>query len=105
MQQFHGRPAGRDRKEEITRVNAPQDRQSQQDRRNSGEPAKFNNRSERQRISWENDLYERQSIWSMNDIKDQYIDLTEKASYQGDDGSTSRARLAESDDLHSGVLG
>ena len=62
MQQFNGRPASRDRKEEMTRVNAPMERQAQQDRRSSGEPAKFNTRSERQRISWENDLYERQSI-------------------------------------------
>lgn len=62
MQQFHGRPTGRDRKEEITRVNAPVGRQSGQDRRSSGEPAKFNTRSERRRIGWENDLYERQSI-------------------------------------------
>lgn len=62
MQQFHSRPAGRARKEDMTRVNAPMERQQQQDRRSSGEPAKYNNRSERQRISWENDLYERQSI-------------------------------------------
>lgn len=62
MQQFSGRPAGRDRKEETTRVNAPMERPSQQDRRTGGEPAKFNTRSERRRIGWENDLYERQSI-------------------------------------------
>ena len=62
MQQFHGRPADRSRKDDMIVVNAPMERQPQQDRRSSGEPAKFNNRSERQRISWENDLYERQSI-------------------------------------------
>jgi hypothetical protein len=62
MQQFNGRPEGRERKEEITRVNAPMQRQSEQDRRSNGEPAKFNTRSERRRIGWENDLYERQSI-------------------------------------------
>jgi hypothetical protein len=28
----------------------------------TGEPAKYNTRSEQRRISWENDLYERQSI-------------------------------------------
>jgi hypothetical protein len=62
MQQFNGRPEGRDRKEVITRVNAPMERPAAQDRRSSGEPAKYNNRSERRRIGWENDLYERQSI-------------------------------------------
>jgi hypothetical protein len=62
MQQFQGRPAGRDRKEDMTRVNAPLDRPAQHDRRSSGEPAKINTRSERRRIGWENDLYERQSI-------------------------------------------
>ncbi len=62
MQQFQGRPAGRDRKEEATRVNTSMERQPHQERRAGGEPAKFNTRSERRRIGWENDLYERQSI-------------------------------------------
>ena len=63
MQQFHGRIADRGRKEELTRINAPVEQQVQQERRSSGEPAKYNTRSERRRIGWENDLYERQSIW------------------------------------------
>lgn len=63
MQQFNGRPEGRERKEVITRVNAPmEERQQVQERRGLGDPAKFNTRSERRRIGWENDLYERQSI-------------------------------------------
>ncbi|HEU4901513.1 MAG TPA: hypothetical protein VFT06_01950 [Flavisolibacter sp.] len=63
MQEFHGRPAGRDRKEEeTTRVNTSMSQQPQQERRTSGDPAKYNTRSERRRIGWENDLYERQSI-------------------------------------------
>ena len=62
MQQYHGRPADRDRKAETTRVSASMAYQPQQDRRGGGEPAKFNTRSERRRIGWENDLYERQSI-------------------------------------------
>lgn len=62
MQQFPGRPEGRERKEDSRRVNVSYDRQPQQERRSSGEPAKFNTRSERRRIGWENDLYERQSI-------------------------------------------
>lgn len=62
MQQFHGRPADRERKEDLTRVNAFMGRQAQQERRGSGEPTKINTRSERRRIGWENDLYERQSI-------------------------------------------
>lgn len=62
MQQFHGRPERGERKEELTRVNASSDRQHHQERRTSGEPAKYNTRSERRRLDWENDLYERQSI-------------------------------------------
>lgn len=62
MQQFHGRPEGRDRRADNGRVNASADRQQQQERRTNGEPTKVNTRSERQRIGWENDLYERQSI-------------------------------------------
>ena len=61
MQQFHGRPVSRERKEETRRVNAPSNQQ-QRDRRFGGEPAKYNTRSEERRIVWENDLYERQSI-------------------------------------------
>ena len=62
MQQFQDRPASRERKEETTRVHASSGHQPQQERRIGGEPAKFNTRSERRRIGWENDLYERQSI-------------------------------------------
>ncbi|HZH35952.1 MAG TPA: hypothetical protein VEX65_01685 [Flavisolibacter sp.] len=63
MQQYHGRPAGRDRKEETVRTSASFSRQEvRQERREGGEPAKYNTRSERRRIGWENDLYERQSI-------------------------------------------
>jgi len=62
MQQFQGRPTERERKEETTRVSASLNQQPQQDRRSGGEPAKYNTRSERRRIGWENDLYERQSI-------------------------------------------
>lgn len=62
MQHFQGRPDSRGRKEETTRVNASMHHQPQQERKSSGEPAKFNTRSERRRIGWENDLYERQSI-------------------------------------------
>jgi hypothetical protein len=62
MQQFHGRPSDRERKPETTRVSASMHFQPQQDRRTGGDPAKFNTRSERRRIGWENDLYERQSI-------------------------------------------
>lgn len=62
MQQFNGRPEGRERKEVTARVNAPMDRQPEQHRRSSGEPTRYYSRDERRRISWENDLYERQSI-------------------------------------------
>lgn len=63
MQQFHGRPASRERKDETNRVSAPSgNAQHQQERRSGGDPSKYNARSERRRIGWENDLYERQSI-------------------------------------------
>ncbi|MBB1287238.1 hypothetical protein HRH25_22870 [Flavisolibacter sp. BT320] len=62
MQQFNGRPASRERKDEMTRVHASSSNQPVQDRRSSGDPSKINTRSERRRIGWENDLYERQSI-------------------------------------------
>ncbi|HET7897935.1 MAG TPA: hypothetical protein VFL47_09705 [Flavisolibacter sp.] len=62
MQQFQDRSSGRDQREVSTRVNYPMNHPPQQERRNSGEPAKFNTRHERRRIDWENDLYERQSI-------------------------------------------
>ena len=61
MQQFHGRPVSRDRKDDIRRVHVSSNHQ-QRDRRFGGDPAKFNTRSEERRIVWENDLYERQSI-------------------------------------------
>ena len=62
MQQFQGRSSERERKEISTRVSAPVEQPVQQERRSSGEPAKYNTRAERRRIGWENDLYERQSI-------------------------------------------
>ncbi|RYZ27533.1 MAG: hypothetical protein EOO10_12430 [Chitinophagaceae bacterium] len=64
MQQFNGRPATRERRDEDNRRQhvANDERGSYQERRLGGEPAKFNTRSEQRRISWENDLYERQSI-------------------------------------------
>jgi hypothetical protein len=64
MQQFHGRPANRERRgEDIRMQHVSLEREEFfQDRRLSGEPAKFNTRSTQQRIIWENDLYERQSM-------------------------------------------
>jgi hypothetical protein len=62
MQQFHGRPVSRDRKDEMNRVSAPSSQQQQPERRGGGDPSKFNSREERRRIGWENDLYERQSM-------------------------------------------
>jgi hypothetical protein len=64
MQQFQGRPAHRERREDDNRrqVTSIERQDTYRDRRVSGEPAKFNTRSEQRRISWENDLYERQSI-------------------------------------------
>ncbi len=64
MQQFNGQPAQRERRDDIVRRQyvSTQTEDSYRDRRVSGEPAKFNTRSEQRRISWENDLYERQSI-------------------------------------------
>jgi hypothetical protein len=64
MQQFTGRPAARERRnEDSRRQNISTERsESYNDRRITGEPAKFNTRSEERRIVWENDLYERQSI-------------------------------------------
>ncbi|HEX8316582.1 MAG TPA: hypothetical protein VF609_16385 [Flavisolibacter sp.] len=64
MQQFNGRPATRDRREgDNRRQYASLEGQGRdRERRLGGEPAKFNTRSEQRRISWENDLYERQSI-------------------------------------------
>ncbi len=64
MQQFHGRPAIRERRsDDSRRQNVSMEREeSFQDRRLSGEPAKFNTRSSLRRIIWENDLYERQSM-------------------------------------------
>lgn len=64
MQQFSGRPAMRERRnDDNRRQDASMERRSNDsDRRLSGEPAKYNIRSNQRRISWENDLYERQSI-------------------------------------------
>ena len=63
MQQFTGRPAVRDRREEDRRQYASNESQeTYRERRLSGEPAKYNTRSEQRRIHWENDLYERQSM-------------------------------------------
>ena len=64
MQQFNGRPATRDRRDDDNRRQQAslENRGHFQEQRISGEPAKFNTRSEQRRISWENDLYERQSI-------------------------------------------
>ncbi len=62
MQQFTGRPAIRERREEGRRQSASFETQGvYRERRLTGEPAKFNTRLEQRRISWENDLYERQS--------------------------------------------
>ena len=64
MQQFTGRPATRERREEGRRQYVSMETQgTDRDRRVSGEPAKYNTRSEQRRIGWENDLYERQSMW------------------------------------------
>lgn len=63
MQQFTGTPAIRQTREEGRRQNTSFEVQgSYRERRLTGEPAKFNTRSEQRRISWENDLYERQSM-------------------------------------------
>lgn len=62
MQQFQGRPATNDRREEArTQYAANEGIGAYRERRLMGEPAKFNTRSEQRRIRWENDLYERQS--------------------------------------------
>jgi len=64
MQQFNGRPATRDRREgDNRRQQTSMDGQSgYRERRVGGDPAKYNTRAEQRRVSWENDLYERQSI-------------------------------------------
>lgn len=66
MQQFQGRPAIRERKEEGDNNKqsfvSMEQHETYRERRLSGEPAKFNTRSIQRRIVWENDLYERQSI-------------------------------------------
>ena len=64
MQQFNGRPAQRERREDNIRRQyvSTETQDNYNDRRVSGEPAKFNTRTEQRRISWDNDLYERQSI-------------------------------------------
>lgn len=64
MQQFHGRPAIRERRGDDNTIHHISKERNEffQDRRLSGEPAKYNTRSTLRRIIWENDLYERQSI-------------------------------------------
>jgi hypothetical protein len=64
MQQFHGRPAVRERRTDDSRTQRTSLTTGEEfrERRATGEPAKFNTRSEQRRIVWENDLYERQSI-------------------------------------------
>ncbi|MDQ6608324.1 MAG: hypothetical protein M3Y85_00685 [Bacteroidota bacterium] len=64
MQQFERRPSIRERKEDNNRMqyaSSPR-HESFREPRLTGEPAKFNTRTENRRIVWENDLYERQSI-------------------------------------------
>lgn len=64
MQQFNGRPAARDRRENENRrqFTSLEEQGHERERRLSGDPAKYNTRTEQRRISWENDLYERQSM-------------------------------------------
>jgi hypothetical protein len=64
MQQFHGSPASRERIEDNNRKqHASTDvKDNYRERRLTGEPAKFNTRTDQRRVIWENDLYERQSI-------------------------------------------
>ena len=64
MQQYHGRPSANERRVNDNRRqgSAIDGQGSYRERRLSGEPAKFNTRTDQRRISWENDLYERQSI-------------------------------------------
>ena len=64
MQQYHGRPATNERRVSGNRqqVSSIEGEGGYRERRVSGEPAKFNTRTDQRRISWENDLYERQSI-------------------------------------------
>jgi hypothetical protein len=64
MQQYHGRPAVRERREDDNRrqYSSMDEQGGYRERRTNGEPAKFNTRTDQRRISWENDLYERQSI-------------------------------------------
>ena len=63
MQQYHGRPATTERRVNDSRRQVSTESQgSYRERRLTGEPAKFNTRTDERRISWENDLYERQSM-------------------------------------------
>ena len=64
MQQFNGRPATSDRRggDNQRQYVSMESQENNRQQRITGEPAKFNTRSEQRRISWENDLYERQSI-------------------------------------------
>ena len=63
MQQYQGRPATNDRRVSDNRQHGSMEGQGgYRERRVSGEPAKFNTRTDQRRISWENDLYERQSM-------------------------------------------
>ena len=64
MQHYQGRPATRERiSDDNRRQYASLSTQGEhRERRTTGEPAKFNTRTDERRISWENDLYERQSF-------------------------------------------
>lgn len=64
MQQYHGRPATNDRRVNDNRrqYSSEEGQGSYRERRLTGDPAKYNTRLDQRRISWENDLYERQSI-------------------------------------------
>lgn len=64
MRQFNGRPATNERSENDNRRQyvSAQEQAGNREIRMSGEPAKFNTRSEERRNTLENDLYERQSI-------------------------------------------
>lgn len=103
MQQFHGRPTDRERKPETTRVSASMSYQPQQDRRSNGDPSKFNTRSERRRIGWENDLYERQSIWWVPGKQKALYDLSVEGSKRENEEATRIARELESDDANENI--
>lgn len=64
MQQYQGRPAVRETRDVSNRRQfaSTESLGSYRERRLNGEPAKYNTRTDQRRISWENDLYERQSM-------------------------------------------